>query len=246
MAESMNQKIEKLLRLAERAGTPEEAETASRMAERLMTKWGIEEAVLRANMGENAKPESIVTKYGPELSHVLVKARISVMSAVVKGMGNMKVWRTTTNSKGAGRVVIMGYESDVDRALVLAESLLLQADHAVTYWAKNDPMLKMMTANQRLYSKRQFLFGFANEVQRRLTEMRTEETAATEDSKSTALVLRDRGKEVDDHFDAHGPTLRTGRSLKGGLTGGQAGREAGARARLGGDALGSGARGVIG
>lgn len=244
MSESMNQKIQKLLRLAERAGTPEEAETASKMAERLMTKWGIEEAVLRASMGEDAKPEAIVTKYGPLLSHILVKARVAVMSGVVKGMGNMKVWRTTVGKQGM--VVIMGYESDVDRALVLAESLLLQADHACAYWAKHDPVALMLKGNQLLYAKRQFLFGFANEVQRRLTEMRTEETAATTDSKSTALVLRDRGKEVDDYFDSHGPQLRTGRSLKGGLTGGEAGREAGRRATLGGTALGGSARGVIG
>lgn len=245
MAESMNQKIEKLLRLAERAGTPEEAETASRMAERLMTKWGIEEAVLRANMGEDAKPEQIVTKYGPLLSHILLKARVSVMSAVFKGMGNMKVWRTSANGK-QGMVVVMGFESDVDRAMTLANSLLLQADHACAHWSKHDPLYKALSSSQKLYARRQFLFGFANEVERRLTEMRTEETDATSDSKSTALVLRDRGKEVDDYFDSHGPQLRAGRSLKGGLTGGAAGRAAGARANLGGSALGGSARGVLG
>lgn len=245
MSESMNEKIQKLLRLAERAGTPEEAETASRMAERLMTKWGIEEAVLRANMGENARPEQIVTKYGPVLSHILLKARVSVMSAVVKGMGNMKVYRVAAPNK-QGMLAVTGYESDVDRALVLAESLLLQADHACVHWYRNDPVVKLLKGNQGLYARRQFLFGFANEVERRLTEMRTEETQATTDSKSTALVLRDRGKEVDDWFDQNGPTLRTGRSLKGGLTGGAAGREAGSRATLGGSALGGGSRGVLG
>lgn len=244
MSESMNEKIQKLLRLAERAGTPEEAETASRMAERLMTKWGIEEAVLRASMGENAKPEQIVTKYGPLLSHILVKARVSVMSAVVKGMGNMQVYRLTVGKQG--KLAVCGFESDVDRALVLAESLLLQADHAVAHWSRHDPTFKILNANQRLYAKRQFLFGFANEVERRLREMRTEETAATTDSKSTALVLRDRGKEVEDYFNSNGPTLRAGRRLKGGLTGGEAGRQAGSRATLGGTQIGGGARGVIG
>lgn len=244
MADSMNEKIQKLLRLAERAGTPEEAETASRMAERLMTKWGIEEAVLRAGMGENAKPEAIVTKYGPMLSHILVKARISIMAGVVKGMGNMHTYQVNNGKRGM--LAVVGYESDVDRALVLAQSLLLQADHAVHHWSRHDETYKMLTGSQRLYAKRQFLFGFASEVERRLTEMRTEETAATEDVKSTALVLRDRGKEVADWFDNNGPTLRAGRRLRGGLTGGAAGREAGSRATLGGSALGGGARGVLG
>ena len=244
MSESMNQKIEKLLRLAERAGTPEEAEAASRMAERLMTKWGIEEAVLRANMTDDAKPEQIVTKYGPLLSHILVKARIAVMSAVVRGMGNMQVYRLTVGKQG--KLAVCGFESDVDRALVLAESLLLQADHAVAYWAKHSPEARILKGNQLLYAKRQFLFGFAGEVQRRLIEMREEETAKHDDAPGTALVLRDRGKMVEDHFNANGLTLRQGRSLKAGLTGGAAGREAGSRANLGGTQIGSGARGVIG
>lgn len=243
MSESINQKIQKLLRLAERAGTPEEAESASRMAERLMTKWGIEEAVLRAGMGADAKPEQIVTQYGPTLWPVLVKARIAVMSAVAKGLGNMKVYRVTIGKQA--KLAICGFETDVARALVLGESLLLQADHAVNHWAKSDPVYKSLTASQRHNAKRQFLFGFANEVERRLTEMRSEETAATGEP-GTALVLRDRGKMVDDHFDAYGPTLRAARSLRGGLTGGDAGRAAGSRASLGGTAVSGSARGVLG
>lgn len=241
MSESLNQKIQKLLRLAERAGTPEEAEAASRMAEKLMLRWGVDEAMIRSNLHDDQKPEAIVVKYTAKFPQAFIKPRTSIAAGIVGGMGNMKAWIS------GDVVAVMGFESDVDRALTLVPSLLIQADHALASWWKGYPLRKMLTAAEAKRAKRQFLFGFANEVRDRLAKMRAEVVDETSDSKSTALVLRDRGALVDEEFNAvMGNRLRPARSVKGSIHGGAAGREAGRRANLGGTSLGSGSRGALG
>lgn len=240
MSESMNEKIKKLLRLAERAGTPAEAESARAMAMRLMTKWGIEQAML-GDLEE--KPEAIVTKFTAPFPKAYIKPRTSVAASVVRGMGNMKVYIS------GPLVAVMGFESDVDRALMFIPSILTQADHECGMWWKTYPLAKSMSAAEAKRAKRNFLFAFAIEVQRRLTEMRQEEVAAAKDDgpKTTALVLRDRGALVEEEFNRTvAGNLRNARSVKGSAHGSAEGRAAGQRARLGGDALGGGSRGVLG
>lgn len=241
MSDSMNEKIKKLLRLAERAGTPAEAETASRMAERLMLKWGIEEAML-GDLAE--KQEAIVTKHTQKFPKTFEKPRGSIANSVILGFGNMKAWWAWDNT-----MVVMGFESDVDRALLFIPSILVQADHALANWWKDYPLRSSLTAAEAKRAKRNFLFAFGSEVRRRLTEMRAEEVAVSDETaiKSTALVLLDRGKLVDAEYDAkHAAGMRRPKSLKGSLHGGAAGREAGARANLGGGTLGTGIRGSLG
>lgn len=240
MSESMNEKIKKLLRLAERAGTEHEAETARLAAMRLMTKWGIEAAML-GDLEE--KQEQIVTRFTAPFPKAFIKPRTSIAGCVVKGMGNMQIWIS------GNLVAVMGFESDVDRALTFIPSVLIQADHEVSRWWKSYELREHLTAAEAKRAKRSFLFAFGNEVQRRLAEMRREEVAASEQEtgKSTALVLRDRGAMVAEKFTAEvAGNLRSARSVKGSFHGGAAGREAGARARLGGQSLGTGVKGSLG
>lgn len=240
MKESMNEKIAKLLRLAERAGTPAEAEAASRAAERLMTKWGIDEAMLRSNLGENSKPESIVTKGTAPFPKLFVKPRTHLACAVVHGMGNMKPY---LNPQWDGTVIVkvVGWESDVDRALQFIPSIVLQADHAMAHWWKSEPYHKVLTAAQAKNAKRQFLFGFAAVVKQRLEEMRQEEV---DKQPGSALVLYDRGKLVDEEYNKL--SLKKGRGVRAGsVLGGAEGRAAGARANLGGPSIG-GSRKALG
>lgn len=241
--ESMNEKIKKLLRLAERAGTEAEGEAARNAAMRLMTKWGIEEAML-GDISE--KQEAIVTKFTAPFPKQFIKPRTAVAGNVVRGMGGLHIWIS------GDLVAVMGFESDVDRALAFIPSILLQADHEMARWWRGYEYRSQMTAAQAKVAKRNFLFGFGRVVQDRLTSMRAEEVVesdrtAAAGTKSTALVLRDRQAAVDDAFnDQVKGRLRSARGLKSSLHGGAAGREAGARARLGGDALGGGSRGALG
>lgn len=242
MSESMNAKIKKLLNLAERAGTPGEAEAASRMAERLMLKWGIDEAVIRS-MDDGAKPETIVVKYTSTFPTTLIKPRMGIAYSVVLGMGNMKAWISGST------MAVMGFESDVDRALMFIPSIIIQGDHAMAHWWKSYEYRTTLTAAESKRAKRAFLSSFGSEVKRRLVSMRAEEVEVSEANTtvSTALVLRDRAKAVEDQFNERfADGMRKGRSLKGSAHGGAAGREAGARANLGGKAVGGSPRGVLG
>lgn len=243
MSESMNEKIKKLLRLAERAGTEHEAESARLAAMRLMTKWGIEEAML-GDLAE--KQEAIVTKFTAPFPMTLIKPRTAIAGNVVRGMGNMRIWIS------GQLVAVMGFESDVDRALAFIPSILIQADNECARWWKSYPGRSGMSAAEAKKAKRTFLFAFGAVVQTRLIEMRNEEIVESDKSstKSTALVLLDRDKLVEQEFqDKIAGRLKKARPLKGSVHGAAAsasGREAGQRARLGGQALGGSSRGVLG
>jgi hypothetical protein len=240
MSESMNQKIKKLLTLAERAGTKEEGEAARAAAMRLMTKWGIEEAML----GDiSDKREEIVVKFTAPYPKLFIKARQAVTGCIIRGMGSMRIWVS------GNTVAVMGYESDVDRALMFIPSILVQADHELARWWKSYEFRQQLSGGEALRARRNFLFAFGREVETRLTAMRKEEIKESDkvQSKSTALVLRDRDAEVGDAFDERmGGKLRKSRGLKGSAHGTAAGQAAGRRARLGGDSIGGGPRGVIG
>lgn len=241
--QSMNEKIKKLLRLAENAGTEHEAERAREAAARLMTKWGIEAAML-GDIAE--KQEAIVTKYTAPYPKLFIKARQVVTLNIVNGMGNLKLWRSDT------MCAIMGFESDVDRALMFIPSILIQADHELARWWNTYPMRPVMSSGEALRARRNFLFSFGKVVQRRLEEMRREEIvvsdkAVHETTKSTALVLRDRAKLVDDHYnETMAGQMRKGRRLKGSSHGYADGAAAGERARLGGKSIGGGGPRAIG
>lgn len=242
---SINKRIQKLLRLAEHPNTPpHEAEVAGRQAEKLMLKLGINEAMLRASLGDDEKPEAIVIKYTSEFPKLFVKARMHVTASVARGM-RLKVWIV-----GGNKVAMMGFESDVDRALVLASSLLLQADQAQAVWWRNYEFREHLKQSEAMRARREFLFGFGNEVQMRLKQL-TQENIAESDAEvgttSTALVLRNRDQQLDDEFNRlMGGRLRPARGLKGSYHGGEAGRAAGQSANLGGTSLGGGSRGVLG
>lgn len=218
---SLEKKIANLLNLAENAGTPGEAEAASRAAERLMLKWGIEEAVIRSRMGKDAAPEKIITGQVvfPELFH---KARMIVLGAVVMGMGGMKVYRQGLT------YCIMGFESDVNRAVQLGTSILLQADNAQAYWWRHYEQKRYMKSSDQFKARRQFLFSFATVVQQRLTEMRVEEV--TKQGTGTDVVLFDRSKLVNEEYDKL--ALKKARRLRGSYAGSAEGQEAGHRANL--------------
>lgn len=254
MSESMNEKIAKLLRLAERAGTPAEAEAASKAAERLMMKWGIEEAVIRSKM-DGGDSDKIVTK-GIPFPAMFVKARTGVAHAIIRGMGGMKSYNQMYakigdkwDKKGL-TVMIMGWESDVDRAITLINSLVLQADSAQATWWKEYRKAegKYMKASEQFRARRQFLFSFAHAVEMRLRAMRAEEVAEAvkHEAKGTGteLVLLNREQAVEAEYDKIAGGMRKGRGVKGSWAGSSEGRAAGQRANLGSKGVGGSRRSI--
>lgn len=226
-AEAMAEKIGKLLAKAERTENPHEAEAFTAKAERLMIRWGIEEATARATNSAQAAPEKIIevrltfeTRYG--------LAIIQGLSEVVHALG-LKSFR-----RGNRLFYIVGHESDVARAKVLCTSLHLQATTAMWHWWKTDGSKDYYWSEaDKLRERRAFYSSFGAAVGARLRQTREQETDAVPGS---ALVLVSREQQLDEHMAAN---YQIGKGRAKGYGSNYAGHRAGQRADLGHSQLSS-------
>ncbi|MEV2277847.1 DUF2786 domain-containing protein [Nocardiopsis sp. NPDC049922] len=234
MTKSQNdqrEKIAKLLAKAEGTDSPAEAEAFTRAAERLMIKWGIEEAVVRAAMtGE--QPEEITTArilYTDTYSDAFV----AFTSSIVDGLGELRTFYVSGHAHPDHRVVyVVGHRSDVQRAEMLISSLRLQAVSAMKTWWRTGRYSTHLKGWRAFKARRQFIISFGHGVGERLAGVRTETIAETGGA-STELVLVDRATRVNAWVDEHIGELQKTRGLQSSLLGFAAGREAGRRADIG-------------
>jgi hypothetical protein len=207
-------RIRKLLAVAEHPTTPGfEADAAARAAERLMSKYAVDSALLEAAAPTGVKPQTrsivIETPYAT--------AKTVLVGAVANAYG---VRAITHRSSGPIRMTLVGFAADLQIVDVLYTSLLLQATTA----------LRRQRASGRAF-RRAFLIGFAAEVGQRLATAHQEAVADT-GTASTALVLRDRRREVESAVHEQFPRLRTTRATVSDAGGLVAGRKSGADANL--------------
>lgn len=232
--------IAKLLAKAE-STTPEEAEALTEAAEKLMVKFGIDQAMIDARRAKDSAPEPIITA---EVWFKGVHARGLTLMAhqVVESFGTMRTFGRSYRGSSERAVVIVGHESDVEQTKVLIESLHLQSIVAMRSWWKTYPSKHYMSQSEGNLAKRQFLASFGHGAAERIREAVRVSTAEQDagQSESTALVLRDRGQQAQDHIDGMGLEFRTSRSLKGSRHGSEEGRAAGRSANTGGRSVGAG------
>lgn len=229
--ESMTRKIAGLLALAEKAGTEEEAEAATKMAEKLMVRFGIEEAMARAAGGAEVKPEEIIEKRFDVTVKSYDQAQIQLMFQVALGMG-LSGYKSGRNTA----FYVAGHKSDVERYEMLINSLLLQAMTGMKSWwksAQGDYRFQYASARDKNTARCEFLSSFGAAVKQRLEATKKEEVEIVPGS---ALVMRDKEQEVKDYIDSK--TLRAGRG--GNFSGNAAGYNAGKNASLGEKGLGGG------
>ena len=228
-------RVRKLLAKAERAGTPEEAETYNAKAVELMARHGIDEALLAAaEPGRDVIGSSRIAMADP---YSAGKARLLGWTAaalrcrwIMHGAAGGKV----------GAVTVFGFASDRERVELLYTSLLLQATGQLV--RLRPPWEGESVAAYR----RSWLQGFAAQVHHRL--LAAEQRAAAEVPEAapgTALVLADRGTQVDRAYSDAFPHL--GRARRPSLSGSgfSAGAEAGCRADLGATAVEGAVRGAV-
>lgn len=226
--------IAKLLSLAERAGTPEEAKVATEKAERLMLKYGIEEAVARAASGADVKPEEIVEVRFETTVGAYRAAQVDLMYSVALGMG-LSGFRS-----GWAAFYVVGHESDVERYGLLMNSLNLQALTEMKRWWKGArDNYSWYTPHQQCEARCEFIVAFGHAVKSRLKAMNVEETEAVPGS---ALVLRNREKEIADHLEAK--DLRGDNRRQGYNGSNSAGAAAGRNANLGGTGISGGSQAI--
>lgn len=178
------ERVRKLLAKAE--GTDNEHERATFMAaaSALMAKYGIEQATLGEGAAGRQVPGDRVVTVGDPWARE--KARLIYLVAQAVRCRPVLIGR----GDGGQRVHVFGFRADLERADLLATSLLLQMASGLAR-----VRLPPRATGVRAY-RRSWLLGFTDEVHRLLSA--AEARAAGESAVPGAeLVLADRGAEVE-------------------------------------------------
>jgi hypothetical protein len=239
--EKIMEKVRKLLNLAERAGTEDEARNAREKATDLMLRYAIDEALLQQT-GAKREEKIIFSDISVE---GYTKAKLHLMHRVARGMGMKSLQYNNTRGSGwsTGRGQVYGYESDVEAFKVLFSSLMMQAateaDRAFADYKRNGG-----DEHGRAW-KQSFLIGFASEVGSRLEAQRKKVVAETEVSApGTAVAVINRDEMVESRFYELNPKLGKATLRHSSYAGQNSGKAAGQRANLGQTSVGGGRKAI--
>jgi uncharacterized protein DUF2786 len=230
--------IKKLLHKAEAKGTtPAEREAFSAKATALMIQWSIDDATLAGV--DPARIEKIVRR----VIEIDVPASYSyeyvgIGMAVAEALGCRGFYLSSYRSART-KLVIVGYESDLDRVMQLTQSLVVQCTLDLGPWYRSQvERYPWMTGTDKFQAKKSFILGFRRGVAAKLQAVKKEVVASAEPG--TDLVLVDRSARVDAWVsselkvsDGRARTYRSG-------SGRAAGFAAGQRADVGQGSMGGG------
>lgn len=200
--------ITKLLAKAESTPFPAEAQTFQEHAERLMVRYGIQQAAIDAEAGKAGKPQELMVEDRVELTGQYRVGQARGFIAIASAFDTVKVLQATTTSKKI--IYLIGAESDVAQIRRLFGSLLLQLDTAMASWWAAYSYKPYLSAHERTLERRQFQMGFLVTVANRLTALYKEEAVAGEPGNE--LVLASRRERADEHAHALYPDVRHARS----------------------------------
>lgn len=256
-------KIAKLLRHAEKAGTKEEADTFIEKAQELMVQYAISEELVNQARGENEKTTEEIVQRDLLFTGIYKEALMQIGYAIVNTNDCRGVYYKLSAIKGVRpasiRLTVTGFESDVRRVEMLNASVQIQATAAQARWNdENKEAISWMSGMDKFKERREFLYGFATGLRAQLVEAkkrgaeaaRKEEEArlrdagvslsdaATQSSDSVALVLTSKKQRVDDFVDKTYGRLRSSSSRRS--TGSYGARSSGAAAGRAADAGGTG------
>lgn len=236
--QAMIDKITALLTKAEDKGcTAAESEAFFAKAQELMTKWAIDEQMLKLS--------------GKSINEKIVTATVTIPSTyfaaliwlwVHVGRANDCVVLQSKGYRGSTmKAVVTGYESDVANVQLLVTSL--------TLFAAREAQRESKVQGGDYYFRRSFIEGFAHRIGARLKEQRDLNVQDVKATTGTDLLpaLVDKRKQVEDFVNS---TMsvgkgRSGGSRRGSAEGASAGRAAANRADIGNKRVG-GSRGAIG
>lgn len=204
MDEKYAKRIADLLKLAE-SDDSAEAHAAAEHAERLMTRYGIDRAVAMAQ--GHAKDEPIIEKT-MIIKGIYAKAFITGFHRVGLEL-NVKVL-----SSGRGstlKAYLIGYESDVDNAMTLFTSLMLQSVSSAARALKNDSYISAVgTASQKYNFRRSHILGFFHGAATRINSTKRK---VFQETTGSELVVLNRMDAVEKWVDRAYGELKKGRSM---------------------------------
>jgi hypothetical protein len=239
--------VRKLMAKAERAATPEEAESYTGMALRLCARHGIDAALVDARRAA----------HDPAADHPGAQ-RIPVHAPYSAAKARLLSWtaqalrcRVVLHQARGGRVdavTVFGFAADRARVELLYTSLLLQA------CAELVRLRPVLRGESVAAYRRSWLYGFAHRVHQRLVEAEQAAADAADPAEradagtttSVALVLADRDDRVARAFAEEFPALGRARGPLLSGSGRAAGAAAGSRADLGGTGLAGAPRRAVG
>ena len=208
-------KIRTLLAKAEATEFAAEAETFTAKAQDLMTRYAIDEALVRAAGDQPIEIEGVRV----HIHNPYATEKVQLLNQVARANRARAAW-----NKPGGMVTVIGTPVDVDQVEMLFTSLLIQATRAMA-----EAGARQVGAFERSASfRRSFLMAYALRIGERLRET----TEAATDSYGSALVplLRRQESAVEDEYERLFPRTRTARAGSYNGAGWEAGRAAADRA----------------
>jgi hypothetical protein len=240
MSEKKIELIAQLLAKAE-STTPEEAEALTEHAERLMIKYGIEQAVINERRAKSGKADEAIVQISITFTGAYRLEYVNLGHMVANGLGAIQCLMSTFKNKAA-TLYLIGYESDVQQAKLLIQSLQVQAVVANREWWKaNKADFQWETLYDQEATRRSFVRGFGNGAGARIAANRQQ--AVQEAGTGTELVLVSREAKVQEYFDGLSKDTRRTRASKGDSAAAGQGYRAGQRANTGERAMTQG-RGI--
>lgn len=224
------EKIRGLLAKAEGASTEAEAEVCRNMAFKLMQKYAIDEADIRAKSGKsrNEQVKHHFIPCGGIYKDSLIELGFAV-AAAIRGVMTVK-----GQHNGTPGFTLYGYEDELNSVKYLYSSLVLQMTTALNREWKSSTtqgIYHHATAMQKFKFKRSFGIAYARRIEQRFIDMQKQEEA--EVTPGTALALVDLDAKVKTWMDLNLllASSKTNLSMSG--LGYKSGDAAGCRADLG-------------
>ncbi|PRB58978.1 MULTISPECIES: DUF2786 domain-containing protein [unclassified Microbacterium] len=202
MTEAKLDLIAKLLAKAE-STTPEEAEALTEHAERLIVKYGIDQARIDERRGRLGQTQEQIVQERMLFSGVYARDLQEIGSGVAQALGTVRPLGMEV-PVGAG-LLLVGYASDVTQVRTLTASLEVQAMVAMRkWWSVQREIYHRHTESEKRRARSGFLRGFARGVMSRIQDSRR--TIVENAGTGTALVLTSRRDRVDEAVDAMATT----------------------------------------
>ncbi|MFC8303405.1 DUF2786 domain-containing protein [Specibacter sp. NPDC057265] len=199
--------ITKLLAKAGNTPFPAEAQAFQEHAERLMVRYGIEQAVVDAEAGKEGRPQESMVEHRMEFAGQYRVGQARGFSAIAVAMRTVSVLQATTSSKKL--LYLIGAESDVQQILRLFASLRLQMETAMTTWWLGYAFKDYLSTHERTLERRQFQLGFLSTVAARIEQIYSAEVDSA--TPGSGLVLIDRRERAEQHARTLHPDVRRAR-----------------------------------
>lgn len=199
--------ITQLLAKAENTPFPAEAQAFQEHAERLMVRYGIQQASIDAEAGKAGKPQEPMVEERVEFKGVYRVGQARGYSEIAHAFSTVRVLQATSSSTKI--LYLIGAESDVSQVVRLFASLQVQLGAAMSSWWFDYPYKPYLSTQEKTLERRQFQLGFLTTVAGRLRAIYKDEIGFG--GVGSELVLVGRKDRADDHVKLLYPELRSAR-----------------------------------